>query len=1084
MLSTSDAPVTRLAGPISVPVGTGPVHSAAFTSFGLTDRMKIGVNTGSGNLLIRSTDLTLPGLSGNFLLGSAYNSLFTGSGAPTGSLGYGWRTRTGVDVKLIKADDNSLTYLAPDGVVGRFTPAGSGWTTPKEFKATLVGDGSGWKLSDHESGLKYFFTSGGLLDRSEDRNSNVTDFAYDASNRLTTVTSDRGTAAARKVTVSYGTNGYLSKIQQTSGGLTRRVEYTYDGNGNLTEICYPTLRDIRFGYDSSHRITKITSGIDGSDPGAVTTVTYDSQHRVTSLTRVIDEKKDPGVGATTRWSYPSTTQTLVADANTDLSRAVADVPHTTFTINGDKRVTRTVDPAGKTRDTSYTPYHDVASSTDALGAISTNTYGANGGQSLTAAATASGADIGVTYGNVATPSNPFGNYQASGGTDGQSNSSTFSYNGAGNRLSTKNALAAEAKVDYNTDGTVKSTTDPNNGTNRSTYQYDSDKQLTSVTPPTGTTLGKRDLTYDEYGRLHTITDGAGRSTHFDYDDDDRVTKITYSDKTVAVEFTYDGAGNLYAREDGSGYQNYSFDRLNRLIERYATQWYIYDPVGNLIELQDQRGSSFYTYDSRNLLTKLVADKATYTFSYDDNGRRTDTRLAVNTGTPTPPNIAETHNTYDSSGRLTRTTSKRWQKVSGVDQSYVVYDASYCYAKRVGTAACSTTTTDDTGLRQWQTDHHRSGAVSIYTYDQGNRLTKATNIDGKTYEYTYDSNGNRGTVKVDGATTQSLTFNAANQITSSGYSYDGAGNQKTGSATRSFGYNAAEQLISGKDAKGGAITWEYSGSDQVELGWKDTVDFDHRYFYGLADGTGQPAVQSYTVPSSYSRHYVERDGSGTPLGFRAKTNGVFHHWFYVLDGLGSVVGLIKHDGAVAASYTYDPYGNVVKSSGGTDEVEENALGFAGGLRHDDLTKMGKRWYDPATGRFTQQDRLNLIGDPANGNRYAYAGANPVTNVDPAGLATQTIGGELCYYVCVSAGWSWDDEGDSGAVVGLGAGQGGSFGYSESTGTVDEGASATAECNLGSFSVGVSESFSTGEDDYSAGFGSPSGASCSAGLQYQF
>jgi YD repeat-containing protein len=62
----------------------------------------------------------------------------------------------------------------------------------------------------------------------------------------------------------------------------------------------------------------------------------------------------------------------------------------------------------------------------------------------------------------------------------------YTYNGAGNLVSAKNALAAIASVGYNSDGTVKSSTDPKNGTNSTTYAYNSDKLLTTVTRPPAT----------------------------------------------------------------------------------------------------------------------------------------------------------------------------------------------------------------------------------------------------------------------------------------------------------------------------------------------------------------------------------------------------------------------------------------------------------------------------------------------------------------------------------------------------------------------------------------------------------------------
>jgi RHS repeat-associated protein len=126
--------------------------------------------------------------------------------------------------------------------------------------------------------------------------------------------------------------------------------------------------------------------------------------------------------------------------------------------------------------------------------------------------------------------------------------------------------------------------------------------------------------------------------------------------------------------------------------------------------------------------------------------------------------------------------------------------------------------------------------------------------------------------------------------------------------------------------------------------------------------------------------VERDGRGTPLGLRSAAND----YTTILDGLGSVVAIVAQDGSVAARYTYDPYGTTVSASE-TGPNQPNVVRFAGGI-HDEttgLTKFGKRFCNSNLGRFTQQDSLNTVGDPSRGNRYAYAGCNPVHNVDPLG-----------------------------------------------------------------------------------------------------
>ena len=48
-------------------------------------------------------------------------------------------------------------------------------------------------------------------------------------------------------------------------------------------------------------------------------------------------------------------------------------------------------------------------------------------------------------------------------------------------------------------------------------------------------------------------------------------------------------------------------------------------------------------------------------------------------------------------------------------------------------------------------------------------------------------------------------------------------------------------------------------------------------------------------------------------------------------------------------------------------------------------IGQRWYNPITGTWTQQDTLDHPLDPANANRYAYAGDDPINGSDPSGVS---------------------------------------------------------------------------------------------------
>jgi YD repeat-containing protein len=120
-------------------------------------------------------------------------------------------------------------------------------------------------------------------------------------------------------------------------------------------------------------------------------------------------------------------------------------------------------------------------------------------------------------------------------------------------------------------------------------------------------------------------------------------------------------------------------------------------------------------------------------------------------------VARTLTAYDKSGRITRITT-----ALNSSPSDLVSDTSYCYSPFVSGQSCpAICASTDTALLQYATNN-MTGTVSVYSYDKADRLTVATNINGHSYGYAYDSDGNRTSVTTDGATTQSLPYNSAVQ----------------------------------------------------------------------------------------------------------------------------------------------------------------------------------------------------------------------------------------------------------------------------------------------------------------------------------
>src|SRR5215472_6654395 len=157
-------------------------------------------------------------------------------------------------------------------------------------------------------------------------------------------------------------------------------------------------------------------------------------------------------------------------------------------------------------------------------------------------------------------------------------------------------------------------------------------------------------------------------------------------------------------------------------------------------------------------------------------------------------------------------------------------------------------------------------------------------------------------QTDGVTTQSLAYNSANQISSPGYAYDGAGNLTTTPDGSTFSYNAAEQMTMATRA-GATSAYVYAGGDEREL----TSAGTNQFVWGRNDQYGQPWLEFFNT-GGFSNVYVERDGSGAPLGLHNSGSD----FYLVPDNLGSVVAVVDTSGNVAASYSYDPYGATVSA----------------------------------------------------------------------------------------------------------------------------------------------------------------------------
>jgi RHS repeat-associated protein len=989
------AAVTVVASPASAVSNPAPAagerRSATRLDFGISGTAKLSVDVGTGNALLTDHLITLPGVTGDVPINLYYNSTAVGHGVPssvTGTSNSGWSI-TGFDQQLIANADGTITYFGPGGLTGVFTPDGAGgFTPPVQFRADLTTVSTGWKMTMHGSGEVLLFNTSGRLDQDKDRNGNVTAFNYSGGLPLSVVSS-RGSTAARTLNVSTG-GGVITGLSQTVGSQTRTVGIDYDiSSGEMLSVT-----------DTLGGVTSFGAGASGgwmiTNPDGASTTLFISSGK----TSQVNQSNAAGAGtSTTRLTYPSATQTLVADPTTDQSQSVASVPHTTYnlTSTGSQLVSSATDPDGHTRSRGYTTLQDIASSTPAAGGGTAFDWSGNGGESLKTATNAAGAKESAEYRNTA----PTSKYLPSSITDDANNSLSYTYDGQGNQQTTaQGSSGPPAQVTYNTDGTASTSQSPGAATGvQTSYGYDQTTppthNLVSITAPTGSSLGQRAYSWDGFGRLATATDGRGNTTTYSYDDADRITLIHSSNAgTPDVSYGYDGENRLTQRVDGNGTTTYGYDDLGRLTSTANTAGggtigYTYDLAGSLATETDAHGTTSYGYDAAHLLTSMTYPKGTGTavtrFANDDNGRRTDTWLATNSNNSSW--AAHSHTVYDTSGRVQSVLGERGPATSAT----TVVNQTTCYAAGAIAPACNRTdTTADRTKIRWISDAV-SGETTTYSYDTSGRLTQAAVTGGsnpRTYSYGYDAAGNRTSSSVTGTSpaSQSLTFNAGNQVSSTGYTYDGSGNQ-TAQPGHTAAFNGNGQQTS--TVTGGiTTTYSYGGVDQNELLSQSTLTgggATYKYTYGRTDRNGLPVIQTETRTSgtSVANAYLAHDPTGLPVMIQTSTGTVA---LYVYDGRNNPIGLLTDFNSTAYVYSFDPYGTatLTASSGGSG-VSENPYLDSGGLqdRATGHLKFGARWYDPTTGTWTQQDTRNTPLDPGNANRYGYAADDPINNADPAG-----------------------------------------------------------------------------------------------------
>lgn len=526
-------------------------------------------------------------------------------------------------------------------------------------------------------------------------------------------------------------------------------------------------------------------------------------------------------------------------------------------------------------------------------------------------------------------------------------------------------------------------------------------------PATGAPVPVSKYSYNRLGQLTTTTDTSGATTRTStttFDAAGRVTGtsitttgLTGSNPLPARTISYSATTGLPTSTTAGGQTLSSgYDNLGRTISYTDTSGNTatigYDTSGRIVTANDGKGATSYSYDTssehRGLITTLdpgTPGGGAFTVGYDAAGRARGT---------TYPNGMIRNQRYDNAGQPTYLD---W----GAGSNYV-FETAY------DTAGRTAHTSGGTGDQQ-------------YRYDNAGRLIQVadtqpstgTSAGCTTRAYTFSKSSNRtamaaypdgsgGTSTGGSCTTSSTpaataaTFDDADRITTTGYSYDNLGRTLTLPASDAVGAGTTATVT-------GALSAGYYDNDMAATLTQGgqtrsyTLDPSHDRIATIDDGTTQH-LNVYTGPSDNPAWTLTQPAAAPA---RTPENTTWQRHIQGPDGL--LGGTQNSTGTITWNIT-DPQGSTIATTPGTSTTpapgstwteygtprNPDQAGTYGWLSNHQrstdtlggLTLMGIRLYNPTTGRFLTTDPLY----GGNANAYVYP-IDPVNNSDVDGRRSE-------------------------------------------------------------------------------------------------
>jgi len=790
-------------------------------------------------------------------------------------------------VTLYRPDGSSVSFSGNHASYGNFPEIGGGGL------ATLVHNADGtWTLHDEDTTVQTY-EADGLLTSIKDASgigwtiSRTYTYPRSGTTEITTaVTHTNGQSFTIVSITSYNTTWASQNVTVTDPAGNK---YTYEETGyqnksgiwvfGLTSLALPgaPATTISF-YGSAQLLTQVD--YNGT---AYWTTSYDSSNRVsadgaadgTERTSIVYSATSGGlVAAITNPLGLSTTNTYTTDSQGNYllakvsNSAVQGCEATTNSLAWDvnDNLARTVDNDGITHTYSYAANGQLQTETEASGTAAARTinyaWDPNAQLNRLLSVTVPG-ESKVSY--IYNAQNRLASVTRTNltdiGTPNQSLTTSYAY-----------TLYANGMVEAMT------VTQPSpNGSDHTTYAYDTHGNLTSVTDGLGhaTTYSN----YNALGEVGKVVGPNGDETDYTYDARGRVaTKTTHPNGTTATwTYAYDGFGLLsqVSAPDGE-VTTWSRDAEKRVKtithndkDGTSTETFAYDANGDVTSDVIARGSDIgkSTTFVYNALGKIYQVKGSHgqvlTYAYDGNGNVLSVTDALG---------RKTSYTYDALNRLVGVTNAA--------------DGMTSYAYDVGDHIIGVE--DPRGL------------VTTYSYDGLGQLWKRVSPDTGATTYTYDADGRLSSETRASGNHIAYAYDPLNRVTSM------AATNTLGTVTRSFTWdtcpNGVGRLCTAVHVNDDTISYSYTPQGQItqrSFSFVAGIAYNLNYSY---DNLGHLA--SVTYPDGNIASYDYSLGAVADIRLKIGTSGTYAASSVVYRPMDLAVSSWASSNSLANSIGYD------------------------------------------------------------------------------------------------------------------------------------------------------------------------------------